>query len=125
MEYDIHVQDENKVVMSVCKGRLDLESAKAMTRDVRKRAFELGYDVLYDMTDVSLGVGISDAYYFSRDSDIYEDFAHRRGKAAVVYKSDKDFWEFLELTTRNVGVNVRIFGEMEKALEWLSEEQAG
>lgn len=94
-----------------------MASAKSMTRDVRKRAYELGYGLVYDVTNVSLEVGITDAYSFPRDEDIYEDLKHRRGKAAVVYKNDKDFWKFFETTARNAGVDVLGFSETEKALK--------
>jgi hypothetical protein len=123
MKYDVHIQDKNKIVLCVCKGMLDLASAKLMARDVRKRAFELGYGLLYDVTNVSLGVTIADAYFFPRNAgNIYEDLAHRSGKAAIVYKSDKDYWKFYETTSKNAGVNVLVFCETKEALEWLSEE---
>ena len=124
MDYDIDIDNKKKVVLSTCRGMLDLASAKSMTRDVRKRAYELGYRLLYDVSNVSLSVGIIDAYSFPRDMEnIYEDLRHRKSKAAIVYKFDKDFWEFFETTARNAGVNVMLFCEKEKALEWLSEEK--
>ena len=123
MEYDVEINKKNKVVLCVCKGALDLASAKAMTRDVRKQSFELGYGLLYDVTSVSLGVGIVDAYSYPRDiKGLYEDHTHRSGKAAIIYKADKEFWEFFETTARNAGVNVRLFRKREEAIEWLSSE---
>lgn len=125
MNYTVDIDNKNKVVLCTCRGMLDLASAKSMTRDVRKRAYELGYGLVYDVTNVSLEVGITDAYSFPRDEDIYEDLKHRRGKAAVVYKNDKDFWEFFETTARNAGVDVLVFSEIEEALKWLSGKQPG
>ena len=126
MDYDVEIDDENHVVLCICKGRLDLASARVMTRDVRKRSFELGYGLLYDVTDVSLAVGIADAYYYPRDvATLYEDRAHRYGKAAIVWKADKEFWDFFVTTSRNAGVNVRLFRKREEAMEWLSAEDAG
>ena len=120
MDYDVNIDNKNKVVLCTCRGMLDLSSAKSMTRDVRKRAYELGYGLLYDVANLSLGVGITDAYCFPRDMEnIYEEFIHRRGRAAIVYKSDKDFWKFFKTTARNAGVNVVLFCEIEEALEWL------
>jgi hypothetical protein len=125
MEYDVEIDDRNQVVLCVCNGRLDLASAKTMTRDVRKQSFELGYRLLYDVTNVSLGVGITDAYYFPRDiATIYENPAHRYGKATIIYKDDKEFWEFFETTARNTGVNVKLFCKKEEAIEWLSDKKS-
>jgi hypothetical protein len=93
MEYDVEIDSKNKIVLCVCKGTLDLASAKAMTRDVRKQSFELGYGLLYDVINISLGVGIVDAYSFPRDiATLYEDSKHRSGKAAIIYKADQEFW---------------------------------
>ena len=125
MEYDVKIDARNQVVLCVCKGTLNLASAKAMTRDVRKQSFELGYGLLYDVTNVSLGVGIVDAYSYPRDTaELYEDPRHRYGKAAITYKADKEFWEFFETTARNAGVNVKLFRKREEAIEWLSGEKS-
>ena len=126
MEYDVKIDDRNQVVLCVCKGMLELASAKAMTRDVREQSFALGYGLLYDVTNVSLGVGIVDAYSYPRDTaDLYEDPRHRYGKAAIIYEGDKEFWEFFETTARNAGVNVKLFRKREEAIEWLSAKKFG
>ena len=124
MEYDVDIDSGNQVVLCICKGRLDLASAQAITRDVRKQSFELGYGLLYDVTNVSLGIGIGAVYSFPRDvATIYEAPIHRRGKAAIVYRVDEDFWEFFETTARNAGVHVRLFRTREEAIEWLSSKE--
>ena len=126
MDYRVDIDNENEIVLCTCSGMLDLASAKLMTRDVRKRAFELDYRLLYDVINVSLGIGITDAYSFPRDMEnIYEDFKHRQGKVAIVYKEDAEFWEFFETTARNVGVNILRFREIEEAINWLTGEQPG
>lgn len=126
MEYDVEIDSGNQVVLCVCKGTLDLASAKSMTKDVRKRASDSDYGLLYDVTNVSLGVGIFDAYFFPRDMEnIYEDSTHRYGKAAIIYKADKEFWEFFETTSRNAGLDVKLFRQREDAIEWLSAEKTG
>lgn len=125
MEYDVDIDSGNQVVLCTCKGKLGLASAQAMTRDVRKQAFELGYGLLYDVTNTSLGARIADAYSFPRDiTTIYEDPIHRFGKAAIVYKSNKEFWHFFEITAQNAGVRVRLFRTREEAIEWLSGKKA-
>ena len=126
MDYTVDIDNKNKIVLCACKGRLDLASAKSMTRDARKKAFELGYGLLYDVKDVTLAVGLGAAYSFPRDiANIYEDPMHRFGKAAIVYKSDEDFWKFFETTAQNAGVKVMLFGARKAAIEWLSSEKTG
>lgn len=106
MNYTVDFDNKNKFVLCTCRGMLDLASAKSKTIFVRKRVYELGYGLVYDVTNISLEVGIIDAYSFSRDEDIYDDLKHCRGKAVVVYKNEKDFWEYFETTARNAGVDV-------------------
>ena len=123
MDYNVDIDNKNKVVLCTVRGILDWATAQSMSRDVRKRAFELGYGLLYDVTNLSPGIETFDAYFFPRDTENYEDIKHRKVKTAVVYKTDKDSWKFLETTARNVGMNVVMFCEIEDALKWLSEEQ--
>ena len=121
MEYLVNIDNKNQVVICTCSGVLDVPTTAAMTREARKTAYDRGYCVLYDVRNVSLGVGIVDAYNFARDfENIYEDIKHRSAKAAIVYRTDKDFWKFLEITAQNAGVTVLRFLEIEEALEWLS-----
>lgn len=126
MEYDVHLQEENKIVLCICKGELDLSSkntARSMIREVRKKAFECGYNTLYDVIKTSLSVTLADAFFFSRDGEnFYEDNAHRSAKAAIVYETDKDYWEFSETTSQNAGINIRVFCDKKDALGWLSKE---
>jgi|GEM_PF-1532357 len=124
MDYRVDIDNENEIVLCTCTGVLDLASAKSMTRDVRKRAFGLGYQLLHDVTNVSVGIKIADAYSFPLDMEnIYEDFKHRQGKVALVYKEDAEFWKFFETTARNAGVSILVFCEMEAAMNWLIGEQ--
>ena len=124
MDYTIDIDDKNKVVLCTCRGVIDVPSARSMVREVRKTAFDLDYGVLYDVTRLSLGVSISDAYFFPRDiENIYEDLKHSFSKAAIVYKADEDFWDFFETTARNAGLAVSLFREPEEALEWISGKQ--
>jgi len=125
MEYVVDIDGRNQVVLCTCNGTLDLASAKVMTRDVRKQSFELGYELLYDVTNVTLGVGIADAYFYPRDiTALYENIKHRVNKAAIIYNTGKEFWKFFETTARNAGVNVKLFLKREEAIGWLSGEKA-
>lgn len=124
MDYDASIDHESRIIVTTCKGTLDIPSAAAMTKDVRKQAYELGYGLLYDMTDVSVAATFAQAYAFPRDvQNAYEDPKHRFGKAAILYKSGKgeDFWKFYENTARNTGGVVRIFLNKVDAIEWLTE----
>ena len=123
MNYDISIDHKNKIVLCASEGELTMKSAALMTRDARKQAFELGYNTFHDVTNVSLSVGILDAYSFPRAMEnIYEDSRHRSGRAAIIYAPDKDrvFWEFFESTARNAGVDVMVFCNKEEAVQWLS-----
>jgi hypothetical protein len=104
MDYKITIDTQNKLVVATCEGELNVASAKPLTRALRSKAFDLGYNCIYD--------GSID--------DLYENPLHKRGKAAIVYESDKEFWEFLETTALNSGVLVKVFIEKEAAIEWLS-----
>ena len=125
MKYDISIEHENKVILCAAEGELTVASAALMVKDVRKQAFELGYNTIYDVTNIFLEVGIIDAYSFPRDiENIYEDPKHRSGKVAILYDPARDrvFWKFLEDTSRNAGANVKVVCSKEEAVNWLSND---
>ena len=125
MDHDVYIQDENKLILCVIKERFASQSAKEFARDIRKKAYELGYNILYDVTNITVRVTIVDAYSFAQDIEkIYDDPVHRHSKAAFLYKSDAEFWKFYETTARNTGANVMMFRKKEKALQWLSSEES-
>lgn len=121
MDYKITIDTQNKLVVATCEGELNVASAKPLTRALRSKAFDLGYNCIYDVRRAFLNASILDAYQLPRSiDDLYENPLHKRGKAAIVYESDKEFWEFLETTALNSGVLVKVFIEKEAAIEWLS-----
>lgn len=120
MDHEIILIHEHKVLLCIIKENINVSMATAISRQVRKQAYELDYGILYDVTNVNVGASIADAYSFARDiKNIYQEQIHRLGKAAFLYKSDKGFWEFYETTASNAGAKIKSFTDKDKALEWL------
>jgi len=127
MDYEVAIDHENKIVCAICRGTLDMTDAMSVVKDVRSRAFELSYAVLYDVTEASPKISFAQAYTFPRDiKNLYTDPKHRYGKAAIVCTPGKDetFWKFLETTARNAGVLVKVFQDKSEATEWLDDDSA-
>ena len=120
MDYKLSIDNINKVVIATCEGQINIVSVRPMIRELRQKAYELNYGVMYDVSSATLKAKLFDAYQLPRESeDLYESPAHRRGKVAIVYKAEKDFWEFLETTALNSGLLVKVFSERGEAFEWL------
>jgi len=127
MDYEVSIDHDNKIVCALCKGTIDVTDAMSVTKDVRARAFELGYSVLYDATETFPQISFAQAYTYPRDiKNLYADPKHRYGKAAIVCAPGKDetFWKFLETTARNAGIIVRVFLDKSEAAQWLADDAA-
>lgn len=125
MSFDTIIDHENRIVCGRWQGPLDVSAGASMTREVRKRAFELEYGALYDVTEANPQISLAQAYSFSRDiKSLYEDPKHRMGKAAIVHAPGKDekFWRFFETTARNAGIIVKLFQDKTEAMAWLSDD---
>jgi hypothetical protein len=106
---------------------LNVESARAATREAGKKAFEQGYDILFDVTGATLRASITEAYQFPRDvGSAYEDSRHRNARMAILYRSvrDEEFWEFYETTAMNTGLAVKVTRDWDDAVAWLSSRTA-
>ncbi len=47
--YHIDVDEKMRLVTCVWNGDLNVESAKSITKEIRKMAYELGYRALYEL----------------------------------------------------------------------------
>jgi len=125
MEYEISIDHENKIVITTCHGILDADSAKVMVKDARKQACDWKYNLLYDMTDLTVAMSFAQVYAFPRQipSDGFNP-RPRSSRAAILALSgrDEDVWKFYENTARSAGSVVQIFDDRDQALNWLSQE---
>lgn len=120
--YTLEKNDEMKILIVNLTGTLTAEFAMGVVREVRKQAYEIGYTVLYDVTQATVTASLGEAYFFPRNVEMYEDPKHKEGKIAIQIDPGKltEFWEFYVTTSKNAGYNIEMFESRNEAADWLN-----
>jgi hypothetical protein len=117
----IAVDDESHIVKASYEGVLDKESVANIASQARVKAYELGYNLLYDMRNATVGASIADIYSIPRQlASIDADKAAGVRTAYLISpEADMESWHFYENTARNAGLNCKTFESEADALSWL------
>jgi hypothetical protein len=100
-----------------------VEEAISLALTLRKRASELGFNVLYDARKMSVPLSVMPAYDFSTKlSSLLSSSVERSVKVAFLYERGEkdDHWNFWETVSTNRGLMFKGFTEEEKAIDWLA-----
>ena len=123
LEYAIDLDHGLGVVLLRARGELNWDNAREVSLKAREEAVMHGYGVFFDFRAVTLDASFAEMYRYPREAQPLVDPALRTPKCALLVRSGKDeaHWRFFEDSTRNAGLDDKIFVEDEKsALEWAS-----
>ncbi len=109
----IAMDDEHRLILVEASGHLNEKNAEKTALRSRELALQHDYGVLLDYLDLRLDASIIELYEFPRSSPIVTDKARKGVRVAVLIANGKDVdkWMFYEDTSRNMGVNVKVFVE--------------
>lgn len=123
MKYETQTIDDKKIIHCTLEGKPDVQEAVALALSFRKKASELGYNVLYDVRELQVPSSIMPAYDFSTQlSSMIDGPALRRVKVAFLYDAGKfdEHWKFWETASVNRGLQFRGFTDESSSMDWLS-----
>ena len=123
MKYDTQTIEAKKIILCILEGKPDVQEAVALALSLRKKASEVGYNVLYDARKLQVPSSIMPAYDFSTKlSSMIDDPALRVVKVAFLYDAGQfdDHWKFWETASVNRGLQFRGFTDEGSAMNWLS-----
>lgn len=123
MNWDISISKAENLVVVKTRGAFSFEQIKAMTIETFRKALDndIG-NILGDHRDLDSQVSIVEIYNLPRE--LLRNIVNRHTKVAVVYSkasSKKEDFDFFETTALNVGVNVKLFVDLDEARLWLKE----
>jgi hypothetical protein len=119
-KFNIEVDDEYRIIRVTYEGTLDILTANKLANEARSIAHNLGYNLLYDMQNSLLKASLTEMYLFPRKHELLvKPEAGRVKSATIISLRDERDWGFYEITSRNAGLNFRIFNNEEDALKWL------
>ena len=120
-KFTVVVDNERHIVRVTHKGDLDISMAKTMVSEARTKAYNLGYNLLYDFRKSFIKVSTIEMYCLPREHDLLNIPEAKNIKSAniIPLKDKKVDWRFYETTAINAGLNLRAFNNEQDALNWL------
>ena len=100
-----------------------------LSKDLRKRASELGFNVFYDARKLYVTNNILPADFTTKLSTLLEKLSnlleiskHRVVRVAILYELGEydEYWRFYEDVAVNRGLAVKIFTNKEESMKWLA-----
>ena len=118
IKYEISFQENPGLVRVSIHGPLDDAAAHSIiTEAIDVAGRENSTWFLYDLRDAKNKMTPTEMFYLPRDFEISK--FHR--VAAIIPEDDPaGDWQFLETVERNIGIQMKLFTEEKKAIEWLA-----
>ena len=133
MKNEIYIDDELKTIRCSLEGELDIEKSIALSKDLREKASELGFNVFYDARKLYVIYKTLPDDFTTKLSTLIEELStlleiprQRNVSVAILYEAGKydEYWRFYEAVAVNRGLIVKIFTNKEELMKWLSNRDA-
>ena len=121
MSYELSYKHESDYLHIQATGIRTVENFIAISMDLLTEADKHGYSkVLLDMRLTTGGLKPFDAYNLgSKDlAELWRTIGHPK-VAVIDLEANRERFEFMENVAVNVGVNLRMFTDVDEAMEWL------
>ena len=122
MKYTYEIYPDIKIISVRLFGELYTKEVALMDKEIRSRAKELNFKIVFDFRDTKNHMSYVDAYYWFHEvhntdlfnlKDIYV--------AKITNKDDEPFFRFFGLTSNNKGSRIEICEDEISALQWLEQ----
>ena len=126
---EFHLDNERKTICCALEGELDIDKSIVLSKDLRKRASELGFNVFYDARKLYVTNNILPADFTTKLSTLLEKLSnlleisnHRVVRVAILYELGEydEYWRFYEDVAVSRGLAVKIFTNKEESMKWLA-----
>ena len=129
MKSEVYIDHEKKTLCCTLVGELDIEKSTVLSRDLRKKASELGFNLFYDARKLYLTDSILPADFttklstlLGKLSSLLEISSQRMIRVAILYELGEydEYWRFYEDVAVNRGLAIKIFTKQEESMKWLA-----
>jgi len=129
MKNEVYIDNEQKTICCTLEGELDIEKSIILSKDLRKKSSELGFNVFYDARKLYVTDNVLPADFTTKLSTLLEKLStlleissHRIVRVAILYELGEydEYWKFYEDVAVNRGLSVKIFTKKEEAMKWLA-----
>jgi len=120
MKYSVNYQPDDGYVVFEILAKLVLEDLEAARAEIVSVLKETGCDrLLADASNVESKRSVLDDYQLTSAHAQY--FPPETRHAVLVSASEEEYMQFVENVARNRGIEMSVFIDREKALDWLLE----
>lgn len=121
VDYIIELSENQKFFRVRVKGQVTTDLARQWSVDLAERNRSLGIKgLLFDVRSANNVSSIIENYLFTYEGSVSLDMSRNIRSAILVSEEDRSH-DFIEITFRNAGYNVRIFTDESVAVKWLEE----
>ena len=129
MKNEVYIDNAQKTICCTLEGELDIEKSIILSKDLRKKSSELGFNVFYDARKLYVTDNVLPADFTTKLSTLLEKLStlleissHRIVRVAILYELGEydEYWKFYEDVAVNRGLSVKIFTKKEEAMKWLA-----
>ena len=120
-EYTIVPDEAHRILRVSCTGILDVALARKMITEARLSAAARGFSLLYDFTNVTLSVNITELFEFPKSLEVYREARTLTIPVALLLSPERDagFWQFYIDAATRAGHVVKGFHAETEAIAWL------
>jgi hypothetical protein len=122
MNYTQIIYPDIKILLVRAFGELHTKEVALMDKNIRLKAKELNYKIIYDFRDTANHMSIADAYNWFADDDNNVLFKLRNIPVVkITNEHDESFFNFFELTSNNKGGRIKTCKDEISAFKWLGQ----
>ena len=130
MKNEVYMNNEKRVVCCTLDGQLEIEKAIKLSKTLRSKSAELGFNLFYDARKLYVTDHILPDDFTTKLSTLMQNLStlleissHRVVRVAILYELGEyeDYWKFYEVIAVTRGLAIKIFTNQEAAMEWLAD----
>ncbi len=123
MPHTVRYNPELRIIETVVQGDLTRQEAEEIISGIIRTALETGcYLCLSDYRQAVMKLATMEIYkvpHLILDASLAQQLDAGKFKRAIVVSADQEDFHFFETVTVNSGQNLRVFEDVQTALEWL------
>jgi len=124
MQSEAQVDKKAKIIYCTLIGELDIDESIRLSKSLREKATELGFNVLYDARKLHEPKSDMPVHDFTvKLSSILDATVHRNVRVAFLYEPGNydGYWQFYEKAAIDRGLEIKVFTGKKETIQWLSD----
>ena len=123
MDHKTCIDKEAKIIYCALEGELDIAESISLSKSLREKAAELGFNVLYEASKLKEPKSNMPVHDLTvKLSSILDATILRNVRVTFIYEPGTydEYWQFYKNAAVSRGLKIGIFIDKEEAIKWLS-----